>query len=104
MSGEPKAFEVNIMGRPYRVSCAAEEEKDLLAAVEHVDKAMNEIRLSGKVVGNEKIAVMAALNIAHELLKGKGGKGLDAGEMKRKITAMRNTITEALAEAQDKLF
>jgi cell division protein ZapA len=104
MAGEIKAFEVTIMGRQFRVSCAPEEEKDLVAAVEYVDRTMNEIRTAGKIVGNERIAVMAALNIAHELLRTKGGKGVDAADVRRKVAAMRNTVTEALADTQDSLF
>jgi cell division protein ZapA len=105
MNEEVKAFDVTILGRQFRVSCLPEEEKDLLAAVDFVDKKMNEIRGNTKTAGSERVAVMAALNIAHELLKQRGGKGgMDANEMRRKITSMKNTITEALADIQDKLF
>jgi cell division protein ZapA len=104
MSDGTKGLEVSILGRQYRVSCAPEEEKSLTAAVEYVDRKMNEIRELGKVVGSERIAVMAALNIAHELLTSKGAKGVDTAEFKRKISAMRTAIGEALADTQDKLF
>ena len=104
MSGEAKALDVTIMGRVYRVSCAPDEEKDLMAAVEYVDKRMNEIREGGKTVAIERLAVMTALNIAHELLAGKSGKGVDTADVRRKISAMKTSISEALADNQNKLF
>lgn len=105
MSDEAKALDVTILGRQYRVSCAPNEEKNLMAAVEYVDQKMDEIRQMGKVVGSERIAVMAALNIAHELLTAnKAPKGIDMAEAKRKISVMRTAIGEALADTQDRLF
>ena len=104
MSSETKTLDVMILGKSYRVSCAPDEEKDLLAAVDFVDGRMREIREGGKTMAIERVAVMTALNIAHELLGGKGGKGVNSAEMKRKISLMRSSITEALADGQDKLF
>jgi cell division protein ZapA len=63
---------------------------------------MREIRDAGKVVGIERIAVMAALNIAHELLSVRLG-GFDVGEFKRKMHNLTAKIDEALA-AQNELF
>ncbi|MEO8938006.1 MAG: cell division protein ZapA [Burkholderiaceae bacterium] len=59
---------VQILGRDYRLSCEPAERETLLAAVAHVDTSMQTIRDQGKVVGTERIAVFAALNIAGELL------------------------------------
>ncbi len=114
MSAEPSnrnvaadviALDVTLMGRTFKVTCAPDEEADLRAAADYVDKKTAEIRRVAKVVDNERVAVMAALNIGHELLQARRGKGvLDAGEFRRRISAMRTTISEALAEQQDKLF
>ncbi len=104
MNDESKTLDVMIMGKTYRVTCAPDEEKDLLAAVEFVDNRMSEIREGGRTMAIERLAVMTALNIAHELLSSKGGKGVASAEIKRKISLMRNTITEALADTQDSLF
>ncbi len=104
MSDEAKTLDVTILGKSYRVTCAPSEEKDLLAAVDYVDTRMTEVRESGKTMALERVAVMTALNIAHELLSGKGGGGVNMPELKRKISLMRTSITEALADTQDKLF
>ena len=104
MSDESKTLDVAIMGKTYRVTWAPDEEKDLLAAVDFVDARMSEIREGGRTMAIERLAVMTALNIAHELLSSKGGKGVATAEIKRKISLMRNTITEALADTQDRLF
>ena len=104
MSADTKTLDVMIMGKSYRVSCSPDEEKDLLAAVDYVDKRMTEVREGGKTMAVERVAVMTALNIAHELLGGKSGGGINTPELKRKISLMRTSITEALADTQDKLF
>ncbi len=64
-----KALDIAIMGRTYKVSCHEEERESLLEAVAYLDQKMGEIKSSGRVGNAERIAVMAALNIAHELLE-----------------------------------
>jgi cell division protein ZapA len=59
---------VRIMGNDYRIACAEEHQDALIAAAEHLSDKMSEIRNNGKLLGVERIAVMAALNITHELL------------------------------------
>jgi cell division protein ZapA len=100
---DTRTFEVSILGKAYRVSCADDERDELLEAVAYLDRRMREIRESGKVIGAERIAVMAALNIAHELLTTRLGGGFDLGEFKRRIGRMQEAIDRALAE-QDELF
>ena len=87
MSAKPKTLDVTIMGRNYKVACAEEERTGLLAAVAHLDEKMTEIKASGKVASAERIAVMAALNIAHELLQlreAKSASGLAPPRMIRR--------------------
>ena len=74
MGGEPNFLDVKIMGREYRVACHIEERPALLAAVELVDSKMREIAQKTKNTIAERVAVMAALNIAHERLSEKGGE------------------------------
>ncbi len=63
---------VLIMGREYSVTCPAEEHEALVTSAEFLNERMTAIRRRGKALGSERIAVMAALNIARELLRIKG--------------------------------
>ncbi|VAW97809.1 Z-ring-associated protein ZapA [hydrothermal vent metagenome] len=63
-----KGINVSILDKEYLISCSENEHTALLSAARLLDKKMREIRASGKVVGSDRIAVMAGLNIAHELL------------------------------------
>ena len=103
MSADPKGLQINIMGREFRVACPENEQDGLLQAVEYLNKKMHEIRDHGKVVGLERIAIMAALNIAHELLSIKVGGGFDIAEVKRRMTSMETILDQALFD-QSKLF
>ena len=72
-------------------------------AAAYLDAKMREIRDAGKVVGHERIAIMAALNIAHELLTLRLADGFDMGLFKRKMRHRVASIDEAMS-AQDQLF
>ena len=93
---EIKGVDVNIMGRDFTVSCTDEERPGLINAVNFLDKKMRDIRDSGKVIGAERIAIMTALNLSHELLNSKNGN-LDIGDIKRRITQMQDQIDKACA-------
>jgi cell division protein ZapA len=97
------ALDVQILDREFRVACPDDEKAELLEAVSYLDKKMREIRDAGKVASIERIAIMAALNIAHELLTTKLGGSFDMGDYKRRMESMQATIDEALAD-QNKLF
>ena len=104
MSGPAKGgLDVSIMGREFRIACAEEDQKDLLKATEYLNAKMREIRDAGKVIGVERIAIMAALNIAHEFLSTQVEGGFDVGEFKRRIFGMQAAIEQAM-NGQDELF
>ena len=69
MSAESVPVSVHILDKEYRISCTPEEKKALQAAAEHVDQKMRELRGRGNAVGTDRVAVVAPLNIAHELLQ-----------------------------------
>lgn len=92
---ETKAVDVSIMGRDFTVSCTDEERPGLLNAVNFLDKKMRDIRDSGKVIGAERIAIMTALNLSHELLNSKNGD-VDIGDYKRRLIQMQDQIDKAL--------
>jgi len=103
MSADSKGLQINVMGREFRVACPEEEQKGLLEAVDYLNKKMGEIRDAGKVIGLERIAIMAALNIAHELLTVKVGGGFDIAEVKRRMNHMETVLDQAMRD-QSKLF
>lgn len=103
MSKEPSGLDITLLGRQFRVACPENQKKELLKAVEYLDAKMREIRDSGKVIGMERIAVMAALNIAHEYLSMRSGNGPDLGEIEGRIRRMRELIDETM-NSQDELF
>lgn len=98
-----KNIDVTILDRQYRVACPDDERENLMASVAYLDQKMREIKEGGKITGTDRIAVMAALNIAHELLSAKTGAGFDIAEYKRKMQSMNSLVDEALA-TQEKLF
>ena len=103
MAEGAKTIEVNLLGRNYKIACEDGEREALLEAVAYLDGKMGEIRKAGKVNGTDRIAVMAALNIAHEFLSVKLGNGFDIGQAKRRISSIEAKLDEVLAQ-QDKLF
>ena len=102
---EKGALTISLMGREFRVACPEGEEKQLFASVDYLNRKLREVRDTGKVVGNERIAIMAALNIAHELLSNPSkASSLDAGAFRGRIEAMQETVESALAADQENLF
>ncbi|ADZ90272.1 cell division protein ZapA [Marinomonas mediterranea] len=68
---EKPTVDVDILGQSYKINCPKGHEADLKEAAEHLNNQMREIRASGKVLGLEKIAIIAALNITHDMLSGR---------------------------------
>jgi len=103
---EKNAVTISLLGREFRVGCPEGEQKQLMASVEFLNRKMKEVRDTGKVVGNERIAIMAALNIAHEMMSngGKVAASVDNTAIKRRIVAMQETLDSALAADQENLF
>ncbi|WLI88157.1 cell division protein ZapA [Massilia sp. R2A-15] len=100
-------LDVTIMGNPYRLACKEGEERTLKEAVAYLDGKMCALRDSGKVKGNDRIAVMAALSVAAEFLSVKAPQGplsdLSILEVKQKIEAM-NTVLDSALTPQENLF
>ena len=103
MAESAKTIEISLLGRNYRVACEDGEREALLEAVAYLDGKMGEIKKAGKVSGTDRVAVMAALNIAHEFLTMKLGNGFDMGQAKRRLSLLEAKLDAAIAQ-QDKLF
>ena len=102
------ALTISLLGREFRVACPEGEEREILAAADYLNRKLKEVRDTGKVVGNERIAIMAALNIAHEAMSknpsAANGSSLDTTAFRRRIAALQQTVDSALAADQEKLF
>jgi len=113
-------LDVHLLGRDYKVACQEHERADLLEAVAFLDRRMREIREGGKTAGVDRIAVMAALNIANELLRERKAPApqvdappvaatatepgvVDGTAARRRIQSMHAAIDQVLA-GQEKLF
>ena len=105
-------LDITILGREFKVACKENERDELTEAVALLDRRMREIRDAGKVTGTDRIAVMTALNFAHELLRERRAASgaaavqdgaIDGEVARRRIQSMRAAIDQALA-GQEKLF
>jgi cell division protein ZapA len=98
-------LDVLIMGQSYRLACREGEEHTLREAVHYLDSKMCALRDSGKVRGNDRIAVMAALSVAAELLSVKSPQGplgdQSMLEVKQKLEAMHSVLDQALAPQEN---
>lgn len=91
---------VRILEKEYFIACPTEERSDLLDSAEFLNNKMREIRDSGKVVGLDRIAVIAALNLANELLLLRNKDRRSEEEFGGRIRAMRERIDGALTRGQ----
>jgi cell division protein ZapA len=100
-------LDVTIMGNPYRLACKEGEERTLKEAVAFLDGKMCAVRDAGKVKGNDRIAVMAALSVAAEFLSVKSPQGplseMSILDVRQKIEAMHSVLDSALTP-QENLF
>jgi cell division protein ZapA len=100
MSQDQARVSVRIMEKEYVVACPYDERSALLDAAEFLNARMREIRDSGKVIGLDRIAVMAALNLAHEFLKGRERESKLDGGTGARVRAMRERVEGALEKSQ----
>lgn len=91
---------IKILEKEYQIACKSDERADLLDSAELLNQRMRQIRESGKVTGLDRIAVMAALNMAHELLQASSkGESLESDAALR-LQAMRERVESALQSGQ----
>ena len=100
MSGDPSRVSVKILEKEYHVTCPPEERPALLDSAEYLNRKMREIRESGKVIGLDRIAVMAALNIVNELLKSRDHDEGVENDLATRIKVMRERVESALTRSQ----
>ncbi|MFQ5644459.1 MAG: cell division protein ZapA [Thiogranum sp.] len=96
MTQNAKPLRVHIMDKEYLIACPDDEREALFASAEFLTDKMREIRDTGKIVGADRIAVMAALNMAHELLGQKTVKDDYQLNISQRIRALQDKIDVAL--------
>ncbi len=100
MNDRTARVSIRILEKEYQVACPVEERTDLLDAAEYLNGKMREIRDNGSVLGLDRIAVMAALNLANELLKVKrGGADTDTGMVDR-MRHLRERVESAITRGK----
>ena len=91
---------VRILDKEYQVSCPASERTDLLDSAEALNQKMREIRDSGKVVGLDRIAVMAALNMANELLHSRARDSELESNVGSRLKVLSERVESVLGNSQ----
>lgn len=91
MKPTKEGIKVQIMGKEFAVACDPSEKNNLIDAARYLDDSMREVQKSGKIIGNERLAVMVALNMANELLD------------LRKNQTSEATVNNRLEELQEKI-
>ena len=98
MSNKTIPVTVRIMEKEYKISCPEGEHESLLASARNVNENMNKVREGGKALSADRVAVMAAINIAHELVKAESSTKVDAG-IADQIDALQQSIDAVLKDA-----
>lgn len=94
---------IHLLDKEYTVACPPEEREGLLASAQLLDRKMREIRTAGKIVGSERIVVMAALNIIYELLRQKSSESSGSQEMALRLKLIQEKIDSVLDQEDRQL-
>lgn len=100
MTDRMSRVSVRILEKEYQVACLPEERSELLDSAEYLNAKMKEIRDAGNIVGLDRIAVMAALNLAHELLKIRNQGEVVGSNATQRVRQMRERVEAALTKSQ----
>jgi cell division protein ZapA len=96
----PLPISVTILDKEYKIACPPGEQAALLESAEYLDRKMREIRDRGSIIGSERIAVIAALNIAHELLHNSQLDSDITESLTPRLKNLESKIAEALQNAR----
>ena len=98
MSKNIKTVTVKILGKEYQITCPEGQEASLMDAIYYVDGKMSSIRKSGRIHGLDRIAVMTALNLSHELLTQKKHRNTETETINSRLEQLHDKINQALKE------
>ncbi|HKK02813.1 MAG TPA: cell division protein ZapA [Gammaproteobacteria bacterium] len=100
MSSETARVSVRILEKEYQFACPSEEQDDLVRSAEYLNSKMKQIREAGSVVGTDRIAVMAALNLANDLLKGRNRDESQDMRLEMRLKTLRERVESALEDGK----
>ncbi len=100
MSNPTAQVSVRILDKEYQVACPANERTDLLDSAEVLNAKMREIRDSGRIVGLDRIAVMAALNMANDLLHAQARDRVIEGDVSARLRNISDRVESVLGGSQ----
>jgi len=92
-------IEIVVLGKQYRIACHESDHESLLKSAHYLDRKMREIRDTGRVVGQDRIAVIAALDIAHELIQSKKEADGPSRNFRKSLIALENKIDRVLNDS-----
>lgn len=90
---------IKIMDKEYRIGCPEEEKDNLRASADLLNDKINEIKQQGSVIGSERIAIMTALNMCHEILHNQSIT-TEHNDLNKRIDAISEHITESMRDIQ----
>jgi cell division protein ZapA len=94
-----ESLSITILDKEYRVACPPGETDSLRASAQELNKKLNEIKRKGAVIGTERIAIMVALNLCHELLTGRSLQ-TEHADLNQRIASLSEKIDSSLREIQ----
>ena len=97
MTEEPVGVSIKILDKEYRIACQPDEQDGLLASARLLDARMREIRQTGRVIGTDRIAVLAALNLAHDLVQLQRTSIGEGSETSRRLSRIQQRVAEVLS-------
>jgi len=100
MNNNATPVNVTIMDKEYKIACPSGEQASLIASAEYLDGKMREVRDKGSIIGSERIAVITALNIAHELLNSSQQQDELENVIPPRLKKLEMKISEALEQAR----
>jgi cell division protein ZapA len=94
---KPESLTINILDKEYRVACPEAEKDSLLASAQVLNQRLKEIKSKGAVLGTERIAIMAALNLSHEMLNGRAIE-TEHSELNERIDSLSDKIDSRMRQ------
>ena len=97
---EANAVTVTVFQKEYKIACPPDAEDELIESATLVDRKMREIREAGRSVGQDRIAIIAAINIAYELLQTQSTHQVDTDGVAKELSRLRGQVEDALFQGR----